>query len=187
MDLALFRGINGLAGFWPPLDLLMVGIADVLPWFYLGVLAWLWFGPAGPRERQERRVTAVLALVAVLLALGLTQLPGFFYYRLRPYMALRNVTVLVTEKPANSFPSVHLGAASGMAGALPYRSAWAGWGMWALTWAMAYARVFIGVHYPVDVLTGLVLGWLAGVTVRSNRDVLTAFAERIVGAIRDLV
>jgi undecaprenyl-diphosphatase len=187
VDVALFRAINGMAGHWPPLDMLMIALANGLPLLATALLTWLWFGPAGPQQRRHRRVTVVLAVLAVLLAMGSTDVPGLMFFRPRPFITLRKVTVLVAALPSNSFPSGHLAGSAGLVAALPYRSArWAAV-MWALVWGSAYARVYVGVHYPADVVAGLVAGWLAGATVRYNRTVLTAFAERVVGSLQELI
>ena len=74
------------------------------------------------------------------------------------------LTPLVTENDPNSFPSGHTCAAfaAGLswARALPWR-----WGRIAavvLAVLMGLSRLYVGVHYPTDVLAGAALGTLCG-------------------------
>jgi undecaprenyl-diphosphatase len=36
---------------------------------------------------------------------------------------------------------------------------------WGLALAIAYSRVYVGVHYPLDVIGGAILGWCCGMLV----------------------
>ncbi len=42
------------------------------------------------------------------------------------------------------------------------RVPWSGWGMLVLAAAISYSRVYVGVHYPTDVLAGVGLGVACG-------------------------
>ncbi|HWI50827.1 MAG TPA: phosphatase PAP2 family protein [Symbiobacteriaceae bacterium] len=185
MDFQLFRWINGLAGHWPWLDLCMVMLAEWVMRSTPLLLAGLWFFP-GP-GRQGRRIAAVLTGLAVLISLGLTDLPSILYHRPRPF-EVSSVTVLVRNPPPlPSFPSAHVAVVAAFAGAMGRRLGRWSAAAWALVGASMFARVFIGVHYPTDVLGGLVTGWVAGAVVYHNRDALHAFALRIVAMGEELL
>ena len=99
------------------------------------------------------------AAAAALIALEIAQLIGRAVDRTRPFHALSSVHVLIARSADFSFPSDH----ATTAGAVSVGLLFAGrriWGAIAVICAlvMAFARVYVGVHYPGDVLAGLTLG-----------------------------
>lgn len=84
--------------------------------------------------------------------------------RPRPWLDVPGLAALVTENDPNSFPSGHTTAAFAFAGAL-WRTApsrWMKWTALAAAVVMGWSRLYVGVHYPSDVLTGMAVGLLAG-------------------------
>lgn len=64
------------------------------------------------------------------------------------------------------FPSGHVAVAAALAGAAgPYLSRWWRRVAWALVAAVALARMFVGVHLPLDVVGGFALGYLCAAAV----------------------
>ncbi len=106
--------------------------------------------------------TVWTTLLAACLAFGLEALFG----RTRPFLADPTLDVLVPRPHTMSFPSAHASIAYAMAFAL------FGWnrrlGIIALIMAdlVAIGRVAAGVHYPTDILAGLVVGALSFTIVR---------------------
>src|SRR5579862_1073651 len=85
--------------------------------------------------------------------------------RHRPFTSIPAVTV-IDERPHDaSFPSGHAGnafaAAVVLARALPqWQAVW-----WTLAVLIAYSRIYVGVHYPADVVGGAILGALSATLV----------------------
>ena len=123
-----------------------------------GIL-WIALSLAMLLYRPTRRAGA-LALCAMVLGMLITNVTiKPLVERARPWLALP-FTPLVTENDPNSFPSGHTCAAfaAGMVWAreLPW-----GWGRAAsvlMAVCMGLSRLYVGVHYPSDVLAGAVIG-----------------------------
>ena len=85
--------------------------------------------------------------------------------RPRPCHAESNIEGLVLRKscgPGKSFPSSHATntAAAGVFLAWRYRR-W-GWGLLVLSAVVGYSRIYLGLHFPFDVLCGWMLGGILG-------------------------
>lgn len=89
--------------------------------------------------------------------------------RARPFDAITDARVIGYRPVTYSFPSGH--AASAFAGAfvvtlmLPRVRRW----LWALATLVAISRVYIGVHYPLDITAGAIIGLSVGVLVTGGR------------------
>jgi undecaprenyl-diphosphatase len=102
--------------------------------------------------------TAACVWSADLLALAFKSATG----RPRPYEALPQVDPLMGATVGQSLPSGH--AATSFAAAVLLTSLWPrAWpGFFLLATAIAFSRVYVGVHYPSDVLAGAALGAVVG-------------------------
>lgn len=184
LDLALFRLINGLAGRSPGLDTLMIGAAEGIVPIGLLTLAGFWFWP-GP-GRPERRLTVVLAFMGVFWALGVSDTPTLIFSRPRPYQVM-HVVKLLHPPPSGSFPSTHIAGAAALATVLgPWLGPWR-YLAWALVAGAMVGRVYGGIHYPADVLGGLVFGWISGAVVHYNRELLRPFAGQLLAGAEELL
>ena len=99
-------------------------------------------------------VTALCVWSSDLISLGLKALTD----RERPFKAIPEPEPLLTGTVGSSLPSGH--AATSLAGAvilalLVPRAAPA---LFLLAAAVAYSRVYVGAHYPLDVVAGAALG-----------------------------
>lgn len=157
MDEGLFRWINSLAnrtgwahGFFTfYADFGIVLLAALL------VVAYL---KARQHGDGPRVAGSIWAGAAPLIALGIGQLIGNSVGRARPYDAMTGVHLLVARTTDFSFPSDHATVAGGVAVGLLLTNR--RWGTVAVVLAivMAFTRVYVGAHYPSDVVAGLVLG-----------------------------
>jgi undecaprenyl-diphosphatase len=112
------------------------------------------------RQHNDVRAVAgsVWAAAAAVIALGIGQVIGGVIDRARPYEAMSGILVIVDKTTDFSFPSDHATAVGAVAVGLLFTNR--RWGTIATILAvlMAFARVYVGAHYPGDVLAGLVLG-----------------------------
>ncbi len=154
LDYTLFHAVNSLAGRSPALDALMIGAAKYLPVVFALALVGLWLSW---RARNQR--AALLAGISSLLALGLGQLIGKALPRPRPYLS-HTINQLIPPSLDTSFPSDHAILGFAVAVMVWRYNRRMGVMLLALATVMAIARVFVGAHYPADVLGGAVLGAL---------------------------
>jgi undecaprenyl-diphosphatase len=118
------------------------------------------FGYVISRRRLdiEGEAAALSAGCSAAIALGIAQLVGDWVHRGRPFDTLTDVHVLVGKAADPSFPSQHATAAGAVAVGLLFGARLLGLIAGGAAVLMAFSRVYVGVHYPGDVLAGLVLG-----------------------------
>jgi len=120
----------------------------------------LLFGYLLARHRSDLDGVAnsLWAGAAALIALAIGQLIGNVVDRARPYGTLANVHVLVDKTSDFSFPSDHATVVGAVAVGLFFVDRWLGLATAIAAVLMAFTRVYVGAHYPGDVLAGLALG-----------------------------
>jgi undecaprenyl-diphosphatase len=172
-----FRAVNGFARHTPWLHAPARAFAEygVVLFAALLLASWLLARRAGDLSR----VTAALwAPVGVLVAVGVNQLLVRAIGESRPYTVLPHALVLVSRSTDPAFPSDH--AVMAGAAALGVLLAHRGLGMATIALAvlMAFTRVYVGAHFPLDVLAGLVAG--AVLALASYAVVLPLFSRLVV-------
>lgn len=114
-----------------------------------------------PKTRRAG-LTGALALLFSLLFTNI--IIKRLVERTRPWLILSELIPLVTERDPNSFPSGHTSAAFAAATAffhtLPRR--WMGITALVLAAVMGLSRLYVGVHFPSDVICGALVGFLCG-------------------------
>jgi undecaprenyl-diphosphatase len=152
--------------------------------------------------RRAGRACALLILAGIgtLAALGLNQLVGHAARELRPYRTHPHVLVLVGRSNDYSFPSDHAVLAGSLIAAMLVAL---GPSVWrssravratgrprVVVWLsvvnvlfglfLCFGRVYVGVHYPGDVVAGLLLGMVVVAVV----SLLRPIAYRLAGLVR---
>lgn len=148
MNLRWFAEINAgpdLHG-WP-LFLATIAAEYLIYVLPLGLMAgWLW-------GSSRTRSTALSAVLVGTLALGLNYVISLFWFHPRPFM-MHVGHDFITHAPDSSFPSDHVTLmwAVGLVMAARNGMRYAGAAILALAVATAWARIYLGVHYPLDMV-----------------------------------
>ena len=113
-----------------------------------------------PKTRKSGVYMAV-ALIADLIICNVILKP--IVARIRPYSINQTVQLLVTPLKDYSFPSGHTAASFTSVSALYFagRKRMAA-GALIVSVLIAFSRMYLYVHYPTDVLGGLIIGLLCG-------------------------
>ena len=114
----------------------------------------------GPKERRWQVVASILTLAASDLIASSVLKPLFD--RPRPCQTLTDVHLLVNCGAGLSMPSSHAANAFAQFAFWRTKAPKMHWYLFAIAFLVAISRVFVGVHYPADVLVGAVLGLLVG-------------------------
>jgi len=165
-DLTLFHLINQLAGHHALLDVCMIAFAKYSPEMFAALFIITWF--LLPRGEFHRRQALIVSVAGGILALLINFAITSFWIRSRPFVVLPpgQVTQLIAHAADASFPSDHVSGSFGFAAALWHRGP-KGVGLLftAIGVVVAFARVYVGVHWPTDVIAGIVVGTVAGEVV----------------------
>lgn len=154
MNLQLFQAINGLAGHSRWLDNFMVFCATDL--IYVIGLIFVVCLAALVYKKQWR--SAIWLIVTLIISFIILKIAGSFVIESRPFVD-HQVIQLIPHDIDNSFPSDHATASLAMALGLFYFTRWRAAALAVLVLAVlvGFARVFVGVHYPGDVVGAWVI------------------------------
>ena len=157
-DVLLFRAINDAAS--PALDFTALAIS--LPgeygafWIGMALLVLVFF-------KGEARVYGLLALLAMFVSdLVIGHFLRVIYFRPRPYVALHDVHQLGPAWWGSSFPSAHADSSFAGAFVLGKRFTRAKPYLYLFATLSCISRVYLGMHYPMDVLIGALIGLATG-------------------------
>jgi undecaprenyl-diphosphatase len=120
---------------------------------------------AGADLRRRSRTAALTAGAAVAGAAALVTVIKDLVDRVRPALAEPSVTAIGQIPESASFPSGHSATAFAAATALGVLCPKLRWPLLALASLVAFSRVYLGVHYALDVLVGTALGVAVGLSV----------------------
>lgn len=179
MDYRLYHGINQ---FVFDHDWLGRSLAVFEAWA-VPILAIATFGLwlfARPGGRRKWKLASASALASAALALLIAQVIGKIWLRDRPFVAHPDAHVWGGRSADPSFPSDHASAAFGIAFAVFVFDRVVGSILIAAATLISVGRVFVGAHYPADVLAGALVGLGAALlVVRVGRPAIEWAVRRV--------
>lgn len=147
--------IEALNGFWKAVT-------------FLGNAGWFWvvLGLVLLILRKTRKV-GVTALLSVFVCFLITNVVlKNWIARPRPYVTVSAIYPLIPKPMEYSFPSGHA-CVSFASAFIYYRMVPKKYGIFAIVLAslIAFSRLYLGVHYPGDILGGILVAWIGSTLV----------------------
>jgi undecaprenyl-diphosphatase len=163
-DVLLFRWVN--TGFHSPtLDGLMIFASSPWTWILLA----LWFVVVG-LLRGNRRL--LLSCLSIGIAIGIVDTANYWllkpaFGRIRPCFQLSDVRVVTGSCGGElSFPSNHAANAAAVVAAASFAQRTPLIGATLMAFLVGFSRVYLGVHFPMDVLGGWIFGGICGILIQ---------------------
>jgi undecaprenyl-diphosphatase len=172
MNYSVFQFLNNLAEKYDWIDDLMEAFAQDIVWILLVIMACLWF--TGKAANQKMVFFSLLSASVALLIASLILSPAIDHSR--PFVE-HQVHQLIPHAADASFPSDHATLSFSIAFSVYLTKRRLGVILLALAVLTGIARVYVGVHYPGDIVGAMVLSLLVSVIVHAFRRRLDAFPQ----------
>lgn len=158
LDLYFFNLINGLSYKWLWLDYVGIFLAHYFEYFLWLVIALLLV----INFKKYWKMVVEAFATAVFTRFILAEIIRWLWFRPRPFVS-QNIIPLINQSPLeSSFPSGHASFYFALSTIVYCYNKKAGILFYIASSLIVLARVFVGIHWPSDILAGAVLGILMG-------------------------
>jgi undecaprenyl-diphosphatase len=189
-DTSVYLWINGLSGKVAAIDELFKGISN--DYFAVItaclVLVWLWFATRDIAQREKNQRTVLTTMISIGIASALMLLINHYYFRTRPFdnLPASSINLLFYKPTDSSFPSNYAAILFAIAIAVFIKNK--KYGSWLLGLAVlsGFGRVYLGIHYPLDILGGAAVGLVATFISIGIMWIIRPLADLILKIIRVL-
>ena len=159
MDLILFNFIYQFSGKWHWLDLAGIFFAKYFGYFLIGFLVLILLC----KFRKYWKTFLFSLLAGVLARMILVSAIRLLWFRQRPFVS-QNFIPLISKSPDEAaFPSGHTAFFFAIATIIFYKNKKIGILFYIGSFLISLARIFTGVHWPLDILAGIIIGIAAAV------------------------
>lgn len=158
LDLNIFNIINGLAGIYEWLDACAVFLAKnseyILAVFLVMILIY--------NFRKYWKMVLEALIAAVFTRFVLAEIMRAFFFRARPFVSHQVNQLIEYNSQEASFPSGHACFYFALSTIIYFYNKKLGIAFYVFSLLIVFSRVFVGIHWPSDILAGAVLGILVG-------------------------
>jgi len=131
----------------------------IIIWIVIAAAIFFWRPPNG-------KITALLTVAALILSSFLVndflkEIIG----RPRPFLTLTDIRLLIEKPNSFSFPSGHSANSFACATVIAKKIKPLAPLAFLTAFIIAFSRVYVGVHYPIDVVGGVIIGLICGLLV----------------------
>lgn len=163
MDYSLFNYINNFAGKWLCLDSIAIFFAQYFIYYIIAGAVVVFY--LIEIKKEQIRYLFLAGASIVLSRLMITELIRLIWHRPRPFIG-HQVNQLIEHSASGSFPSGHIAFLFALATAVYFFNKKFGIAFFIISFLVGLARVFVGIHYPLDIFWGIVIGVLSAVLLK---------------------
>ncbi|NBI30080.1 undecaprenyl-diphosphatase [Chengkuizengella marina] len=156
MDHKMSRNIK--AGSYSLTDFIMILISNKVRFVFIFILGFMWFQHHSDKKMVKK------AVKSLTVALMMNFLIKLFYYKPRPFMK-RRVRILIPSKMDSSFPSKHTLLVFAISTTVFLCKRVLGLIMLGLSVLTGISRIWVGHHYPSDIIGSAVIGSIIGIVI----------------------
>jgi undecaprenyl-diphosphatase len=158
IDLYLFNLINGFAGKWKWLDYTEMFFAKYFEYFlWLALILFLVIN-----LKKYWKMVAEAFIAAIFTRFILAEIIRWLWFRPRPFVSLNFIPLIDQSPTESSFPSGHATFYFALSTIIYSYNKKIGILFYIASIIIVTARVFSGVHWPLDIFIGAILGILTG-------------------------
>ncbi|MEH7352844.1 undecaprenyl-diphosphatase [Neobacillus drentensis] len=153
VNIDVFRAINDLGKEYDSLNPIAIFIADYMVYVLLIGLIVYWF-----TRTNQNRMMVIQSVFAFVIAEVLGKIAGIFNSHFQPFVELPHVNKLIEHAVDNAFPSDHSILFFSVCFSIWLVRKKEGWVWLTVACLVGGSRIWVGVHFPGDVLTGAIIG-----------------------------
>jgi len=166
LDVVIFDWINGLAGRWPWVDFFGIFCAVYLGYILLFSLVLFLV----KNFQKYWRMVAEALIAAVFVRFLLVEIFYLLKFRLRPFVHNQVNFLIPYDASATAFPSGHASFYFALSTIIYGYHKKAGILFYIASFLISLGRVFVGVHWPSDIIagsiSGIIMGWALNIMFR---------------------
>jgi undecaprenyl-diphosphatase len=159
IDTTIFLFLNGLTGKYFFLDSLFFFLASATPFLVIIFLVFFFI-----KDRKKNGLFVVKSLFAGFFSKYVVVEPlRHFFPRIRPFQILEEVNLILPYKESFSMPSGYASFLFATSVIIYFHNKKAGVVMLVVSFISVLSRVVSGVHYPLDIVAGALVGLVVAI------------------------